>query len=353
MNRNEKWNGNNQVPGSACHFVLEDAVQFAQSDKTDKEMVKLVGYRGDIINHWYWGNLAFDFAGLYFDKPRTPGLIDHSTSQRLTYSTERAIEPETYIAGPFLDNDNAQELAKDIKRGFPFQASLSLTPEIVEQVGEGQSVEVNGRQLKGPGAVFRKASILEISAVVFGAFSNTESTALSDENNNVSFEIKEIPMSKEQEKTKLTLEQFKADNAELHEQIFSAGRAEGEKAERDTFAELKKVCGDDDALLVECYSEGKSVTEALQMRATKAEALNKELAEKLSKQPAAGDKQKIDPAAQEFSDKAIEPGKEKGKFDEAEATDEQLKEHFGKTKDLQDKFSCAEAYIAFVRHPEN
>lgn len=35
----------------------------------------------------------------------------------------------------------------------------------------------------------------------------------------------------------------------------------------------------------------------------------------------------------------------------AELTDEQLKEHFAKTKELQDQFTCAAAYVASVRHP--
>ena len=154
----------------------------------------------------------------------------------------------------------------------------------------------------------------------------------------------------DKKETKLTLEQFKADNTELHEQIFSAGRAEGEKAERDTFAELQKACGDDNDLIVKCYSEGKTVTEALQMRAEKAEAENKELTEQLSKNSTETGKKKVDPAVTEFSDTATEPGKEnQGEFNEAEATDEQLEEHFGKTKELQDEFGQVDYYVNFIK----
>ena len=53
----------------------------------------------------------------------------------------------------------------------------------------------------------------------------------------------------------------------------------------------------------------------------------------------------------EFSDIAPEPGKG-DKFDEKTATDDQLKKHFAETKDLQDEFSSAEAYVAAVRHPQ-
>jgi len=345
-----KWNGTNQAPGSACHFVMEDAVKFAQSEKNDKGMVKLVGYRGDIIKHWYWGNLAFDMAGLHFDKPRTPGLIDHMTSKRLTYSTERAIEPETFIAGPFLENNNAKELENDIKNGFPFQASLSLLPEIVEQIEDGESVEVNGKMLKGPGAVFRKAAIYEISAVVFGAFSNTESAEYNDNNTNVTFKMKETLMS-DKDKTKLTLEQFKSDHAELYSQVFEMGKADGGKSSIERFARLQKACGDDNELIVNCFSEGLDTGDAMAKRIEKLSAEKTELAQKLAEKES-GVGNLPDPALSEFNNQPAPatPGKEK-QFDEKKATDVQLKEHYSKDQDLQDEFTCADAYIASVRHP--
>lgn len=349
--KTEKWEGNNQVPASVCQFVLADAVSFAEKGKDDKNMVKLTGYRGDIIKHWYWGNLAFDMKGLHFDKPRTPGLIDHNTSKRLTYSTDRAIEPETYLAGPILENDNAQELAKDIKNGFPFQSSLSLDPEIVEQISEGQSVEVNGKILKGPGAVFRKAAILEISAVVFGAFSNTETSEYSEDKTKYNFDlVKENKMSEKKE-TKLTLEQFKNDNAELFSQIFDSGKTEGAKTEKERFARLQAACGDDHELVVNCFAEGLDTAEAQSKRIEKLSAKNIELAKKLEENNA-GKKPAVDPAEQEFSDSGLEPGKETKNFDEKNATDEQLKEHFAQSKELQNEYTCADAYVMAIRHPQ-
>jgi len=37
-------------------------------------------------------------------------------------------------------------------------------------------------------------------------------------------------------------------------------------------------------------------------------------------------------------------------FDESTATDEQLKEHFAKTQQIQDEFGDVASYLAYVRH---
>ena len=353
MSDNKKqWTGETEIPSSVCIFSCEDAVRFADDGGNEKKSVRLVGYRGDIIMHWFWGKFAMDMDGLIFKKKKTPGLIDHKTDRRLTFGREQNIKPEVYITGPFLDNEDAIKLKSDMDQGFPFQASLSVDPEIVEQVAEGQSVKVNGKTLKGPGAVFRKASIWEISATVFGAFSNTESSAYADDNeHNVKFNlIKEADIMAEKTE-KLTIEKFTEQYPELHkelsEKVKAEGLAEGKKSEQDRFAELKDACGNDSGLLVECFSKGMTTGDALKMRAEKAEAANTKLGARVTELT----KKKMDPAVTEFSDTATEPGKGE-KFDEKTATDEQLKEHFAKTRDVQDRFSSAEAYIAAVRHPQ-
>jgi hypothetical protein len=82
------------------------------------------------------------------------------------------------------------------------------------------------------------------------------------------------------------------------------------------------------------------------MRMTKLQAEARRLAE----ENAALKAKRIDPAVSEFGDTAPAPGTS-GKFDEAKATDAQLKEHFAQIQELQDQFSSADAYIAGIRHP--
>ena len=151
-------------------------------------------------------------------------------------------------------------------------------------------------------------------------------------------------MAKETEQ--MTVEKFAELHPDIRKQVFDAGMAEGEKKERDLFKELRAACGDDKELVVTCFAEGKTAVEALKMRAEKAEKTSAELTSKMAKLS----EKRIDPAKTEFSDTATEPGKGE-KFDEKTATDDQLKEHFAESKDIQDEFKLGgvDAYVAFKR----
>jgi hypothetical protein len=341
----KKWSGQTEIPQAACLFAFGEAIDFAAGE--EKDSVRLVGYRGDIIDHWFWGNLAFDMDGLRFAKKATPGLIDHQSSQRLTFAKAQSIKPEVFIAGPILDNEDAQKVKADMAKGFQFEASLSLAPTLVEQVAKGESVEVNGKMLRGPGAVFRKAAIKEISATVFGAFSNTESALYSATDEQVTFTLvdKEKTMS-DKRTTELSIMDLTAENfaehcPDIRTKIFDQGKAAGEKAERTLFTELKAACGENHALLVECFSEGKSVTDALKLRAEQAEAGKVASDKKLT----ALQQEHIDPATQEFTDAAPAPGAETPAAGEGDEASWRLE--FKASKELQDEFRLGgvEAYI--------
>lgn len=335
------------APSNAC--IFNNQLSFAEGQ--DKPGFRIVGYSGEIIkNHWWWGNLAFDLQGLKFAKSRTPVLEEHFTGSRIGFATKQEIADTVTFEGRFLENDKAVAMANDLKAGFPMEASLYVPPSVVEQVAEGASVQVNGQTLKGPGAVFRKAVIKEVSMCVFGADGNTQSTALADnDNNQVKFNlIQETPIMAE----KLTKETFAEQYPDIRTAVFADGKAEGSKAERDRFARLKEACGDDSELLVKCFAENMDTAQAQAARIEKLTAEKADLTKKLSEAKPAGTK--ADPAVSEFNNQpvaeAATTGSGAAKFDEDKATDAQLKEHFAVTQELQDKFSCADAYVSFVRH---
>lgn len=345
-------NHSKTAPVNACIFNERAEVRFAEGD-ADGGRFRIVGYSGGIIkDHWYWGNLAIDLEGLKFAKKRIPVLADHFTSSRIGFSTSQEISDKVEVEGEFLDNDNARSLRDDIKKGFPMEASLFCPPSVIEKVAEGASVKVNGQVLKGPGAVFRKSIIREVSMCVFGADSNTMSSALAGGGNKVTYSIeREDTMDKTKEK--LTLDTFAERYPELHSELFEKGRAEGlaegRKAERDRFAELKDACGTDGALLIDCFEKDMTTGDALKARADKLSEQNRKLSEQmaeLKKNPP--EKETVDPAAVEFSDEAADPDR-RMTFDEKAATEDRLKEHYEKTQALQDEFHDVKAYLAYVK----
>jgi hypothetical protein len=279
-------------------------------------------------------------------------LEEHFTSRRIGFATKQEVADQVTFEGRFLENDTALAMAKDLKAGFPMEASLFVPPSVVEQVAEGASVQVNGHTLEGPGAVFRKAVIKEVSMCVFGADGNTQSTALADnDNKQVKFNLIQEKQIMPQEI--ITKETFASQYPDIRTAIFAegqaAGKTEGEKAERERFARLQKACGADSELLVKCFAENMDTGQAQEALIAKLSSANTELTKKLGEINQAG--KKADPAVSEFNNQPDPEHKATGKFDEAKATDAQLKEHFAKMQDLQDRFSSAESYIAAIRHP--
>lgn len=338
------------APVGACRF--NNVLSFAEVQETPG--FKIVGYSGEIIkNHWYWGNLAFDLQGLKFAKARTPILEEHFESSRIGFTTKQDIGDQVTVEGRFLENEKAVAMANDLRAGFPMEASLYVPPSVVEQVAEGASVQVNGQTLEGPGAVFRKAVIKEVSMCVFGADANTQSTALADnDNKQVKFNLIQEKQIMPQEI--ITKETFAAQYPDIRTAIFAegqtAGKAEGEKAERERFARLQKACGADSELLVKCFAENMDTGQAQAALIVKLSAANTALEKKLSEiKPV---EKKVDPAVNEFNNQPGTEHKAADKFDEAKATDAQLKEHFAATQDIQDRFSSPESYIAAIRHPQ-
>jgi len=337
------------APTRACIFNEHAKVTFAEGDDDKKKNTfRIVGYSGGIIKgHWFWGNVAFDLEGIKFAKSRTPVLEEHFRNVRIGFSTRQEISDQVIVEGPFLDNEDAQKLKADMLKGFPMEASLLVPPLVIEQVKEGASVKVNGLTLKGPGAVFRKATIMEVSMCVFGADSKTKSSAYADvDNQEIRFNL--IQENNIMDKTEITsVESFAEQYPEMHGQIFEEGKAEGlaegQTAERALFSSLQEACGDDHELLVQCYGEGKTAAEAMQLRVAKLEKEKTQLSDKVTELKKT--KKPVEAAVTEFTDETTPPGEEK----KGEGNEEAWKQEFSASEDLQAEYGDVEAYVAFKK----
>jgi len=349
----------NTAPMSACIFNDNAEVAFAESDSDTKgDHFRIVGYSGGIMkNHWLWGNIGLDLKSMKFEKSRTPVLEEHFKESRIGFTTKQDITDKVIVEGPFLDNENAQSLKADMKKGFPMQASLLVRPSIVEHIKEGETTKVNGKILKGPGTVFRKSTIREVSMCVFGADHKTKSSAYADaDKQKIKFNvIQETNIMAETEITsvesfaekfpEIYMESCETAKAEGLAEGKAVGLAEGQKQEHDLFALLKEACGDDHELLAQCFSEGKTAAEAMKLHAEKLGKENTQLAEKVTELQKA--KPAVEAAQVEFSDKATPPGKqtETGTADEAA-----LKTEFAASADLQTEYGGdVNAYVAFKK----
>jgi hypothetical protein len=182
------------IPKEALKFT-NDAIKFSYEEGQDPKL-QMVGYSGGVIkNHWYWGNLAINLKGMRFDKDRYPILEDHDTDKKIAFTTVPSIESGALVINPemvtFLDTDDAKKFIANSKKGFPYQASIHAEPTKFTRLDKGESVEVNGMMLEGPGTVWDECSFMEVSACVFGYDSNTTAKAMKKEDQPI-MDIKEL-----------------------------------------------------------------------------------------------------------------------------------------------------------------
>ena len=339
----------NKAPLNACIFEQGCEVTFAKTDdEKEAGRFRIVAYSGRIMtDHCFWGNVAFDLSGLKFDKKKTAVLENHFSDKRIGYTTSQEISDKVLVEGKFLSNPDAQQVKSDIAEGFPMQASLRVPPQLIEHVRQGESVEVNGQILKGPGTVFRKATIREVSMCAIGTDSHTQSkTFAPGGEQEIQFNVIERDniMAEKKEKTELTAETFAAEHPDLFGQVTAAakaeGKTEGESAEKERFSKIRELAPDDPAFCVEQFAAGKTIDEA---KTALIGRLQKQKAEAAARAP----EKKVDPAAQEFSDEQTKTGKS---TETPKTPKERYTEEFNASTDIQTEFGGAEGlndYIAF------
>ena len=348
------------APENAFSYQAGESVfEFAAKQEGQPRRFKLKLYDGSISQHWYWGKLAFDLAGMKLEKAKIPILFGHDTMVRIGVADKATFDGAFILEGYALDNDDASSVLQDADQGFPFEASLKFDPNKSKFrfVRDGEKAEVNGKTIVGPGTIFTKTVVKEGSVCVFGALNNCKTEAFAERPE----ELERIEPMK--------IEELKQQHPELYQQVFDAGVEDGRKQTRQQFKEVAEACGDDHDLAVQAFSENKSAAEALKLRcdkqASELKARDEKIAE-LQKKAAEGaeasggraadEQEEVETAESEFSDDVLKnksagkvPGKKGGPADFSAMTETQLKEHYEKTAELQDEFLEVGDFVAFVK----
>ena len=221
--------------GALCFTEAGSLVQLKQNEGEPKTLL-MTAYSGKIIkNHWYWGDLAIDTAGIKMSKSKIPVLHDHETDQKIGFGKFIVNDKHEIVAEDitFVDTPIANEFIKLSAEGFPYEASIQARPNKITRLAEGETADVNGFTMKGPGTVWRESVLRECSVTTFGADANTKSVAMS-ENEDVEVEVEETKFESKEEGN-MTLAELKAAHPELFAEIVAIGTAEAEKG----FSEVK------------------------------------------------------------------------------------------------------------------
>lgn len=155
-------------------------IEFAAGDKPE-ELAKfnVLAYTGKVVTK-YGQRLVINIAGLSH-KGVTPFIADHETNLRIGHGKVTKSETQVLFSGVVSSSsDTAKQFVADSKNGFPFEASVGVSPTSTRYIQEKQKVRVNGLDLVGPLLLIEKGVLREVSATTLGADDDTTSEVLSE-----------------------------------------------------------------------------------------------------------------------------------------------------------------------------
>ena len=180
-----------EIPASACTLVVGQFELGDNGDNAKTSPIKMVARSGQPIEHWFWGNVVHDLAGMHMHKSRIPVDYVHDAKEIIGYLNHFDSESGDLVASgalvPFKDSDRATEIIHKSKEGVPYEASINFGGDgiKVEDVPEGAVAQVNGYQFEGPGVIVREWPLRGVAVCPYGADMNTESAMAFSNNKQV------------------------------------------------------------------------------------------------------------------------------------------------------------------------
>lgn len=146
------------------------AENFAKGDKPDFE---ILAYSGRAVERAF-GSLAIDVAGIEC-KEKMPVFREHDRTLIIGYSTATRKAEGFHVTGRFSGTDAAQEVKALAADGFPWQASIGVSPlpGAVSTIPENKKALINGHQVIGPCEIWHRTRVFETSFVTLRADDNT------------------------------------------------------------------------------------------------------------------------------------------------------------------------------------
>lgn len=125
-----------------------------------------------------FGRAVVDLSGVKVPG-KLPILLNHDANRVVGYAdrSERTSEG-LVLHGCLVATDAAAEVSRLADQGYPWTASIGLCIERVEQVKDGDSARCNGREVSGPLAVWRCATLTETSFISANPADRATSVAL-------------------------------------------------------------------------------------------------------------------------------------------------------------------------------
>jgi len=167
------------IPIEACRLA-GGAVKFAAANAAGNTPIEMLARSPDPVDHWYWGRIVHDMAGMKLHKSVLTcdyehwdpiGYLDKFNAGNDGLTVKGELVP-TNVAG-----DPTTRILQLARGGVPFEASIYFDEEeiVLEYVPEGYQTSVNGTTFQGPGVVAREWWLRGVAVCSYGYDKNTES----------------------------------------------------------------------------------------------------------------------------------------------------------------------------------
>lgn len=253
-------------------LTFDAPVKLLKGSDAELSGFEIMAYTGAEIDRW-WGRLVIDLSGIRAEQ-KMPIFRHHIPTEIVGWSTEsRTSDGGFAVRGVFSASTEASEETRALAaEGFPWQASIGVWPLRVHTLADGQTREVNGREVAGPMEIWLESEVKEVSFVPLGADANTKVTVFNEcgERNGESNSTLLAPHSslqKEEGREPMTLEELKQEHPELVEALRAELAAElrpgllgeGAELERARIADVRaQSIPGHEALIAQMELDGKS-----------------------------------------------------------------------------------------------
>ncbi len=165
------------IPLSALRFAA-DLEMGDNGDGAKTVPVKLTARSTQPVDHWYFGRIVHDMAGMSVSKPRLPIDYCHRDDEVMGFANKFDTDGGLVASGaltPFEEKDRASEVIFKSGQGVPYEASIFFDPDemVLEYVPDGMTVPVNGFSFAGPGVVARQWTLRGLAVCPYGQDKNT------------------------------------------------------------------------------------------------------------------------------------------------------------------------------------
>lgn len=167
-----------EIPAAACRFAATATITPASGDEPAR--VKILARSAKPIEHWYYGLVIHDMAGMFQPKPSIPLDYCHRDDEVLGHADTFNADPAAGLTVegpiiPFTKDDRASEVLFRAAKGTPYEASINFAGDGVklEILAEGQVATVNGGTIEGPATIVRQWPLRGVALCPYGADSNT------------------------------------------------------------------------------------------------------------------------------------------------------------------------------------